>query len=165
MGTAAGADGGVSGLSTRTCPSVLPAAMRPSFALAEPATRVGDVTLHSLSHASSNSNDWRKVKESNLWRHHQLRFSRPFAPASATFRWWAGGDSNPEKSDFKSDAFTDYATSPKPRLMIAMIWSDGAAGVDSNPQPPAYKAGALPLELRQRRMFSFGFDSRCGDYT
>lgn len=34
----------------------------------------------------------------------------------------------------------------------------GAVGVDSNPQPAAYKAAALPLELRRRRSCRSGSD-------
>lgn len=104
------------------------------------------------------------MKESNLWRCHQRRFSRPFAPASATFLWWAGRDSNPEKANFKFAAFTDYATSPRTtRLMIAT--RSGATGEDSNPRLPAYKAGALPTELRRRESFGFVFASwRAGLY-
>ena len=41
----------------------------------------------------------------------------------------------------------------------------GAAGVESNPQPPAYKAGALPIELQRRESFGFVFVSWRSDYT
>lgn len=42
----------------------------------------------------------------------------------------------------------------------------GAAGVESNPQPPAYKAGALPIELQRREAFGFVWASlSAGLYT
>lgn len=96
------------------------------------------------------------MKESNLWRCHQRRFSRPFAPTSATFLWWAAQDSNlQEETSFEEGAFTDYASGPEIRIVTTIVRS-GAAGVESNPQPPAYKAGALPFELQRRASFGFG---------
>lgn len=58
-------------------------------------------------------------------------------------------------SGFKPDAFTDFATSPKDWTEAFLI--GGANGVESNPRPPAYKAGALPTELRRRHSFVFGY--------
>ena len=58
--------------------------------------------------------------------------------------WWRGEDSNLRRrqpTDLQSAPFGRFGTPPAP----SWSWR-----TDSNRRPPAYKAGALPVELRQR---------------
>ena len=98
----------------------------------------------------------------------QRRFSRPFAPASATFRLnkLAEGvgiePTQPLRADYDL-ASRCIAALPTFRGTTRKIdLMNGARGVESNPRHPAYKTGALPTELLRRLAFGFvSFASWC----
>lgn len=90
----------------------------------------------------------------------QRRFSRPFAhrrapPSVAAVAEGAGIEpAQPLRADYGL-ASRCIAALPTFRVTRKIDLMSGAAGVESNPQPPAYKAGALPIELQRRESFGF----------
>ena len=99
----------------------------------------------------------------------QRRFSRPFAhrraPPSGVLAEGTGIEPVQPLRTGYGLASRRIAALPtfRTRRMIGEI-DCGAAGVESNPQPPAYKAGALPIELQRREAFGFVFYSWRTDY-
>jgi hypothetical protein len=101
----------------------------------------------------------------------QRRFSRPFAdhPAPPSVRALAEGvgiePTRPLRTGYglASRRITALPTFRGTTRKIDLM--SGANGEESNPRPAAYKAAALPTELRWRASFGFVFGSWRAEYT
>ena len=75
--------------------------------------------------------------------------------------WWAQMDSNHRPRAYQARALTTWAMSPFSSFASLSLWSrlvilsyDWWRWWDSNPWPPACRAGALPTELHPHRCVS-----------